>query len=128
VLEIRWDGQKQRFVVELKATWTPKSVAAAASRAVECAAPPELLPMVIVPFLSRERLLELERKEVSAVDLCGNGVVVVPHKLLVSRSGQPNRFRDSRPLRNVYRGTASLVADASTAHQLQASRDTETQD
>ena len=47
---------------------------------------------------------------VSGVDLCGNGVIIIPERLYVVRSGQPNQYRDSRPLNNPYRGRSSLVA------------------
>jgi hypothetical protein len=67
-------------------------------------------PMVVAPYLSPDKLDDLEAAGVSGVDLCGNGVLVVPGKMLVFRSGQPNRFPQSAKLRNVYRGKNSLVA------------------
>jgi len=66
--------------------------------------------MIQVPFLSAERLEELEQQGVSGVDLCGNGVVLVPGRLCVVRTGAPNRYRDSRPLNNPYRGRSAMVA------------------
>ena len=66
-----------RFAVEVKARATPQSVQLAMAEARVAAAEGEW-PMIYVPFLSSERLAELEREEVSGVDLCGNGVVVVP--------------------------------------------------
>ncbi|MBK5256673.1 MAG: hypothetical protein JJE39_11620 [Vicinamibacteria bacterium] len=66
--------------------------------------------MIQVPFLSRKRLEDLEREGVSGVDLCGNGLIVVPSRLFVLRSGEPNRHRDSRPLNNPYRGRSAMVA------------------
>ena len=67
-------------------------------------------PMIQVPYLAADRLDYLTRLGVSGVDLCGNGVVIVPERLYVLRSGQPNQYRDSRPLNNPYRGRSSLVA------------------
>jgi hypothetical protein len=52
----------------------------------------------------------LERLQVSGIDLCGNGILIVPGELLVVRTGNPNRFPQSAPIRNVYRGDSSLVA------------------
>jgi hypothetical protein len=66
--------------------------------------------MIQVPYLSPEKLDELEREGVSGVDLCGNGIVIVPGKLLVRRSGEANQYRDSRPLNNPYRGRSAMVA------------------
>src|SRR5262249_27064378 len=54
----------------------------------------------------------LEIEEVSGIDLCGNGVVIVPPELLVRRTGFPNRYRAEGTIKNVYRKTSSLVARA----------------
>ena len=66
--------------------------------------------MIQVPYLSTERLEELEREGVSGVDLCGNGVLIVPGRLYVKSTGAPNRYCDSRPLSNPYRGRSAMVA------------------
>jgi hypothetical protein len=62
-----------------------------------------------VPFLSERQLLELERETISGVDLCGNGVVVVPDVFAVFRSGGKNRFTSSAPIKNIYRKNSSMV-------------------
>lgn len=98
-----------RFVVESKARSTPQTIQLAMVQA-ESAAKSGEWPMIQVPFLSADRLEELEREGVSGVDLCGNGVVIVPGRLYVMRSGAPNRYRDSRPLSNPYRGRSAMVA------------------
>ena len=110
LVDVVWGDQQQRFVVEFKATSTPKAVDAAASQAIAYADPPATYPMVVVPFLSEDELARLEQRCVGGVDLSGNGVVMVPGRLLVLRSGQKNRFRESRTIRNVYRGASSVVA------------------
>jgi hypothetical protein len=97
------------FVVETKSRGTPQNIQLAMVQAKAAAQAGEW-PMIQVPYLSPERILELEKAEVSGVDLCGNGVVVVPGLLWVVRVGSPNRFRDSRPLSNPYRGRSALVA------------------
>ena len=66
--------------------------------------------MVLFPYLPEDRLEELEREGVSALDLCGNGVVTVPGEWLVRRTGKPNLYPQSFPIKNVFRGTSSLVA------------------
>ena len=52
----------------------------------------------------------LEREGVSGLDLCGNGVVTVPGEWLVYRTGKPNLYPQSFPIKNVFRGASSLVA------------------
>jgi hypothetical protein len=68
--------------------------------------------MVLVPYLSEEWLRRLESQEVSGLDLCGNGVVLVPDKLLVLRTGFPNRYRWEGAIKNVYRKNSSIAARA----------------
>lgn len=99
-----------RFVVEVKGRATPQAVQLAITQARAAAAGSSELPMIQVPFLSSKRLVDLEREGVSGVDLCGNGLVVVPGRLYVLRTGEPNRYRDSRPLNNPYRGRSAMVA------------------
>ena len=47
--------------------------------------------------------------EISGIDLSGNGVVVIPGKLFVYRAGAKNKFLSNAPIKNVFRGTSSLV-------------------
>lgn len=110
-VELALPGESEgfRFAVEVKARATPQTVQLAMTQAKAAAQEGEW-PMIQVPFLSPERLVELEREQVSGVDLCGNGVVVVPGRLCVVRSGAPNQYRDSRPLSNPYRGRSAMVA------------------
>lgn len=104
-----------RFVVESRSRSTPQDVQLALARARAMARQGEHA-MVQVPFLSPERLAELEREQASGVDLCGNGVVIVPGRLWIIRSGHPNEYRDSRPLNNPYSGRSSLVGRALIQH------------
>ena len=68
-------------------------------------------PMILVPYLSPERLEELEREQVSGLDMCGNGIVVLhDRKVLILRSGKPNTIPQPRPLNNPYAGRSALVA------------------
>lgn len=110
-LELALPGEQEgfRFVLESKGRATPQAVQLAMMRAKAEIRDGEW-PMIQVPFLSPQRLDDLEREGVSGVDLCGNGLVVVPGRMFVSRSGEPNRYRDSRPLNNPYRGRSAMVA------------------
>lgn len=112
VIEAAWADRRVRFLAEIKGRSIPKMLQEAAAQAQAAASPPETYPMVIVPYLSPDKLLKLEADGVSGVDLCGNGVLAVPGQMLVFRSGKPNQFRESVKLRNAYRGMNSLVARA----------------
>lgn len=103
------DAEGFRFAVESKSRSTPEAIRSAILKATSAVVAGEW-PMIQVPYLSPDRLGELEKSEVSGVDLCGNGIVVIPGRLYVVRSGRPNQYRDSRPLNNPYRGRSAMVA------------------
>ncbi|MEZ0390134.1 MAG: hypothetical protein ACAI34_23850, partial [Verrucomicrobium sp.] len=88
------DGQEVfQFVVEAKTRATPQAIQLAVAQARSAASEQGEWPMILVPYLAPERILELEKEGVSGVDLCGNGVVVVPGRLWVVRVGEPNLYR-----------------------------------
>ena len=74
------------------------------------AARPDLLPLVIVPYLGPKSLERLIAAGVSGLDLCGNGVINIPGEWFVFRTGEKNRFPSSLPIKNIYRGASSIVA------------------
>ena len=108
--ELSWQNEDTRFafVIEARTQSTPSAVRNMINQVREAAT--EAQPMIVVPYLSPERLDVLERENVSGVDLCGNGIVIVPGRLYVRRTGQPNQYRESRPLNNPYAGRSALVA------------------
>ena len=110
IMQVSWGEQQEEFAVEFKAVSTPKVIREALYRVRAAARGMDLSPMIIVPYLSEDALSELEREGVSGVDLCGNGVVVVPGRLLICRTGKPNRFPRSAPIKNIYRRNSSMVA------------------
>lgn len=112
VLTVEWDGQQYPFVVEQKTLSTPRSLEAAIQQARRYAdlSQNQYQPMIMVPYLNSQALDRLIAVEMSGIDLSGNGVVLVPKKLFVYRTGEKNRFPASTPIRNVYRGTTSLVS------------------
>jgi hypothetical protein len=89
---------------------SPKAVAEVAAAAREGAQAAKLRPLVVLPYLDDAALDRLESEAVSGIDLCGNGVVIVPGEWYVRRTGNPNRFRAEGAIKNVYRGASSQVA------------------
>lgn len=108
-VDATWSGKRLRFAAEAKARNTQRIFDEAVRQAREGAKATKRLPMVVLPYLSESRLDELERQEVSGLDLCGNGLLIVPGRLLVRRGGRPNRYPESQPARFAYRGATSLV-------------------
>jgi len=110
LVEGAWDRSKVRFAAECRSLSTPKAFAEAVALLRTSALPTGCVPLLVVPFLSDEQLERLEEQGVCGIDLCGNGVVRVAGRFAVARSGKPNRFSSSAPIKNVYRGATSMVA------------------
>lgn len=108
--EIAWDGIAFTFAVEARVPFNPKAIVDAAQRVILAAKELKVNPLVVTPYLSDQQLRTLESKQVSGIDLCGNCVIVVPERLLIYRTGKPNVYPSGNPIRNVYRGTSSLIA------------------
>jgi hypothetical protein len=105
-----WGRQREKFAVEFKALSTPKILREAIYRVKAAAQAMRVIPMIIVPYLNEEALQKLEKEAVSGIDLCGNGVVIVPDKISIYRTGSPNQFLSSEPIKNIYRRNSSIVA------------------
>ncbi len=110
IIQVSWGDQQEDFAVEFKAGSTPKIIREAMYRVRAAAQELSLNPMVVVPYLSEAALSELERESVSGVDLSGNGIVTVPRRFYVYRTGKPNQLPRSAPNKNIYRGNTSMVA------------------
>ena len=105
-----WQKKRYRFGAEVRRLWTPKAVSEAVEQIQRTALSQQVLPLVIVPYLDQERLRELEARGISGIDLCGNGIVVVPGELLILRTGSPNQYRWEGRIKNVYRRASAMVA------------------
>src|ERR1700722_18330710 len=105
-----WNDRKSRFVVEYKSLSTPKAFEDALRRCQYATRPADHWPMVLVPYLRPAQLEELEKLGISGIDLCGNGVVIIPDAIRIFRTGQPNRFTSTAPIKNIYRNNTSMVA------------------
>ena len=113
VVDVAWGDQSCRYVVEWKNSAKPLTLRMAVEQAKRLAkSSGKGEPMVVVPYLTANKLDELLSLGVSGIDLCGNGVVQAPGRFSVYRTGQPNQYRDSEPLRSAYRGDSSLVTRA----------------
>ena len=108
-VRLRWDDQTYDFVAEFKSRSTPMAIDQALSQAQRFSQSTGLQPMIIVPYLDERRLDRLADEGVSGIDLSGNGIAIAPGRLLLRRSGRPNRYPESRPTKYAYRGATSIV-------------------
>ena len=112
ILVVTAEEQSFEFAAEFKSRNTPRIFEEALTFIQKAAQRRQMLPMLVVPYLRENQLAELQRRKLSGIDLSGNGVVTVPGKLLVYRTGSPNKFPDSAPTKYAYRGATSLVSRA----------------
>ncbi len=110
VIKATWENQDIIFAVAVRRYSSDRSVAESIRESRYAAERLEAFPLVITPWLSAEQLERLEAERVSGIDLSGNGIMIVPGRILIVRSGKPNAYVDSRAVKNVYEGTSSLVA------------------
>ncbi len=109
MVEASWGDSIAKFAVECKSLSTPKAFQDGLNLLKTSSLPKGCWPLLFVPFLSERQLQELERKKISGIDLCGNGVVFIPEMFAVFRSGEKNRFTSSAPIKNIYRKNSSMV-------------------
>ena len=110
LVEASWRENIAKFAVECKSLSTPKAFQDGLSLLKTSPFPKDYQPLLFAPFLSEQQLLELEREGINGIDLCGNGVVVVPGLFAIFRSGEKNRFTSSAPIKNIYQKNSSMVA------------------
>jgi hypothetical protein len=112
MIEVAFNGAVdiERFNVECRTRSTKEDFRKATQNAADNARRLGCHPLIFLPYLSPDRLAELESMAVSGIDLCGNGIVYVPNRICVVRTGQPNLYPDSRPVANPFRGRSGLVA------------------
>ena len=83
-----------QFATELR-TQHSTQFEEALHRIVQIARDTSYYPMLVTPYLREAQLEELRQQQVSGIDLSGNGVITIPGKLFVYRTGKPNKFPDS---------------------------------
>ena len=108
-IEAQWGDQSAVFAVQYKSLFTPKAFQQTLNQCRVARLPANRYPLVMLPYLRPEQLDELERNGISGVDWCGNGVVIVPDKIRVFRSGGRNQFATYSPIKNIYRRNTSMV-------------------
>lgn len=112
IAEVSWAERTAWFAIEAKSRSTPRAFESGLNQLRSAELPDQYNRMLFLPYLNTEQLLKLEELGLSGIDLCGNGVVIVPGTFSVFRTGGANRFTDSASIKNVYRKNSSMVARA----------------
>jgi hypothetical protein len=86
-----------RFVFEYQHNWTRKSRMEAVER-LRRAHGRKLIPLLLTPYLSEQILDELVEERISAIDGCGNGLLIAPPGLFILTGGKkPKQHRKRSP-------------------------------
>ena len=109
LIEVSWGKSRVRFAVECKSLSTPKAFQEGLNTLKLSAWTKDSRPMLLMPFLNNQQLEILEREGISGIDLCGNGIVIVPGIFSVFRGGGRNCFPSSALIKNIYRKNSSMV-------------------
>ena len=111
LLEVTWGQHSAIFLFEAKDVSTPRMIDEAVKRLVVASMPLGVRPLLICPYLSNDRLRELERRGVSGIDLNGNGVIITADMRLWT-TGNPSAYKPRGIKRNPYRGDSSVFTRA----------------
>jgi hypothetical protein len=109
IIEATGRGSATRYAFRYEPSNSPRWLKLAQTYIRAIAEQQGMPPLIIVPYLSEEALRELEENDISGIDLCGNGVLIAP-EFRIWRTGYPNQYKDTRPIRNPYRGDSSIFA------------------
>ena len=111
VVEVAWQGQTCRYVAELRHDAKPQTLKLAIDQVKQYTSKPGRgQPMIIAPYFSGEKLNQLLDAGISAIDFSGNAAIEAHGRFLFYKTGNPNGYPDSSPIRSAYRGAGSLVA------------------
>jgi hypothetical protein len=109
------DGPSFKAAVELLTISTPKIVSQKARILKEYAfelKAKKLVPMIIAPYISKKESERLLEEGISWIDLSGNMFIKASPAIYIERTGKPNKYPDTSPIKNIYKGTSSLVGRA----------------
>jgi hypothetical protein len=108
------NGPSFKALVEIKTVANPKALLLAC-RALRAEFNrinrPDLVPMVVAPYIGNRQAKILADEGISWIDLSGNMLIKVLN-LYIERTGKPNKFPDTAPIKNIFQGTSSLVSRA----------------
>lgn len=106
-LQLGWNNRRETFVTELKARSAPKVVQEGIRILKESSAKGKNR-LLILPYLSGAVIELIQPEGISGLDLSGNYFIQTKN-LLAIRLDQPNRYKESQPIKAIYSGNSSIV-------------------
>ncbi len=107
------DGPFFDALVEIAPVASPKSIEGKSRQLFDYIGKygnPDVIPMIIAPYMRAEQAKILADRGISWIDLSGNMSVRVSNQIYIERTGKPNRFPDTAPIKKIFQGTSSLVS------------------
>jgi hypothetical protein len=109
------EGPCFEALVEIASVATPKNILQKSrelSDYIRNINMPNIIPLIIAPYIGRKQAQMLEDKGISWIDLSGNMSIRVSNHICIERTGKRNRFPDTAPIKKIFQGTSSLVSRA----------------
>ncbi len=109
------NGLTFEALVEITTVATPKNILDKIGRLKDYAnkdGRPDVIPMIVAPYIGSRQAKILVDKGISWIDLCGNMSIRVSNQIYIERNGKPNLYPDTSPIKKIFQGTSSLVSRA----------------
>jgi hypothetical protein len=109
------NGPSFEAIAEIKTVATPQNILMAVRLLTACVAndkEPDRVPLFVAPYIGTKQAKILADKGISWIDLSGNMSIRVSNRIYIERTGKPNRFPDTAPIKKIFQGTSSLVSRA----------------
>ncbi len=109
------DGPCFEALAEIASVATPKNILQKSRQLSDYISKinkPNIIPLLIAPYIGKKQAQMLGEKGISWIDLSGNMSVRVSNRIYIERTGQTNRFPDTAPIKKIFQGTSSLVSRA----------------
>ena len=109
------NGPSFKAVMEIAPVSTPQNILRSARQLADYfgkAKKTNMVPIVVAPYIGAKQAMILADKGVSWIDLSGNMSIRVSNRVYIERTGKPNRFPDTAPIKKIFQGTSSLVSRA----------------
>jgi hypothetical protein len=109
------NGPSFKAIVEIKTVATPQNILMATRQLASYFAynkKVDRVPLLVAPYIGTKQAKILADKGISWLDLSGNMSIRVSNRIYIERTGKPNRFPDTSPIKKIFQGTSSLVSRA----------------
>lgn len=109
------NGPSFKAVLEIKTIATPQNILMGAQSLkafISNDDKEDKIPLLVAPYIGEKQAKILAEKGISWLDLSGNMSIRVSNRIYIERTGKPNRFPDTSPIKKIFQGTSSLISRA----------------